>query len=72
VVILGHAQHHRLLRRVVAEADGIDGLLDEQRMRGQRETVTQVWFEIELTPGLASRRFRPPLRLTIEARDCAS
>jgi hypothetical protein len=40
--ILVHAQHYRLLRRVVAEADGIDGLLDEQRMRGQRETVTQV------------------------------
>jgi hypothetical protein len=40
--ILVHAQHYRLLRRVVAEADGIDGLLDEQPMRGQRETVTQV------------------------------
>jgi hypothetical protein len=56
----------------VTEADDIDGLLDEQRIRGQLETVTQVRFEIELTPDLASRRFRPPLRMAIEARDYAS
>ena len=31
--LLVHAEHHGLLRRVVVEADDVDDLLDEQRVR---------------------------------------
>ena len=54
--LLVDAQHDRLLRRVVVEADDVDDLLHEQRVGGQLEPVLEMGFEVELPPDPPDRR----------------
>ena len=56
--LLVHAQHHRLLGRVVVEADDVDDLVHELRIGGQLEGVLQVGLEVEPPPDPPDRRLR--------------
>ncbi len=56
--LLVHAEHDRLLRRVVVEADDVDDLLHEQRVGAQLEPVDEVRLEAELAPDPADRGLR--------------
>ena len=77
LALLIHAQHHRLLRRVVVQPDDVDDLLHEQRVGGQLERVRQVRLELELCARSArswtwtARSARPSRPGTSAWRPCA-
>ena len=50
LALLVHAQHHRLLRRIVVEANDIDDFGHELRVGGELEPVDEMRFEIEAAP----------------------
>ena len=56
--LLVHAEDHGLLRRVVVEADDVDDLLHEQRVRRQLEPVEEVRLQVEPPPDPADRGLR--------------
>ncbi len=60
LALLIHAQHHRLLRRVVIQPDDIDDLVHEERVGGQLEGVLQVRLEAELLPDPPDGRLAQP------------
>ena len=60
LALLIDAEHGRVLRRVVVQADDVDDLLHEQRVGGQLEPVGQVGLEVEVAPDPPDRRARQP------------